>query len=359
MSSVFGNKLKVSVFGQSHGAGIGVVVDGFPAGEQIDMDRLDAFMARRRPGGKHATKRRESDRPRFLSGIEDSKTCGFPLCVVIDNEDTRSKDYKAFGDTPRPSHADYTAFVKYGGNADMRGGGHFSGRLTAPLCAAGGIAIQILEKRGIKVGAHLLMAAGLYDLPFDPVRAGELDKLEGKEFPCINDAVAEKIKLKIEEAAAQGDSIGGIIECAIVGLPAGVGEPMFGGIENRLASAVFGIPAIKGVEFGAGFACASMRGSQNNDPFEIKDGRVMTRTNNHGGSLGGISSGMPIILRAAVKPTPSILIEQDTVRLSAMVPAKVQITGRHDPCVALRAVPCIEAVCALTVLDMLIEDGRI
>lgn len=359
MSSEFGNKIKVSIFGQSHGDAIGVVINGLPSGEKIDLDKLQSFMERRR-GGKnpYSTKRSEADVPKILSGIVDSHTCGMPFSAIIENTDKRSGDYSEILDKPRPGHADYTAFVKWQGTADMRGGGHFSGRLTAPLCIAGGIAKQILERRGIYVGAHLDEVAGIPDMPFpsypDKVLFEEIAK---KDFPVIDNDAGEKMKEAIVTASSDLDSVGGIIECVATGVPAGLGEPMFDGMENRLAAALFGIPAVKGVEFGAGFAAARMKGSENNDPYEMRDGKIRTVTNNAGGILGGITNGEALRVRLAIKPTPSISKEQDTVSLSGMENAKLIVKGRHDPCIAARAVPVVEAVVALVILDTLME-GR-
>ncbi|MBR6633139.1 MAG: chorismate synthase [Clostridia bacterium] len=356
MSSEYGNRLKVSVFGQSHGDAIGVVINGLPSGEAIDTEELQAFMERRR-GGKNAfsTKRSEADVPKLLSGLQDGKTCGMPLCAIIENADKRSGDYSEILDKPRPGHADYTAFVKWQGNADMRGGGHFSGRLTAPLTVAGGIAKQILARRGIFVGAHLDSVAGIRDKRFDNGDGNSLfQQIANKDFPVIDDEAGEKMKASIIAAANDLDSVGGTIECMVTGVPAGLGEPMFDGVENRLASALFGIPAIKGVEFGRGFEVATLRGSENNDPYVIENGEIKTATNNAGGILGGITNGAPILLRVAIKPTPSISKEQDTVSLSRREPAKLVVKGRHDPCIAQRAVPVVEAVVATVILDMLI-----
>lgn len=358
MSSEFGSLLKISVFGQSHGRAIGVVVDGLPAGEAIDLEELNAFLARRKPGKSHlSTARREADAPVFLSGLENGVTCGAPLCAVIENGDQHSSDYDALQDKPRPGHADYTAFVKWGGQADMRGGGHFSGRLTAPLCIAGGIAKQILARRGIFVGAHLASVGTETDDAFPLLPTAELfEAVAAKPFPVLNDAAGERMQSAILAAREGGDSVGGVIECAAIGLPAGLGGPMFDGVENRLAAALFGIPAVKGVEFGAGFAAARSCGSANNDPFIISDGRVVTTTNHAGGILGGITNGMPLTLRLAVKPTPSISRPQHTVSLSAMEDAELTIRGRHDPCIAHRAVPVAEAVTAAVLLDLLLEE---
>ena len=360
MSSEFGHLLKISVFGQSHGRAIGAVVDGLPAGEAIDLDELQAFLDRRKPGkNRLSTARKEADAPTFLSGLENGKTCGAPLCAVIENGDQHSGDYAGLTDTPRPGHADYTAAVKWGGQADMRGGGHFSGRLTAPLCIAGGIAKQILARRGIHVGAHLAEVAGIADDPFPLHPTAELfEKLAAKDFPVLDDGAGERMQQAILAAREELDSVGGIVECAAIGLPAGLGDPMFDGVENRLAAALFGIPAVKGVEFGAGFAAARSRGSENNDAFSVQNGAVVTDTNHAGGILGGITNGMPILLRTAMKPTPSIARAQKTVRLSQMEEIPLEIRGRHDPCIAHRAVPVVEAVTAAVLLDLLLEGNH-
>ncbi len=362
MSSSFGKLLKVTIFGQSHSEAIGVVLDGLPAGVRLEMEEIHRFMGRRAPGAnRFSTARREADIPQILSGLVDGVTCGAPLCAVIKNSDAKSRDYDKLRDLPRPMHADFAAAAKYGGANDIRGGGQFSGRLTAPLCFAGAVAMQLLGQKGIAVGAHIAAIAAEADTPFDPVTvsAQQLLTLSQKAFPVISDAAGLRMQAQIDAARAEGDSVGGIIECAAVGIPAGLGEPLCEGLENRLAAAIFGIPAVKGLEFGAGFAAAAMRGSVHNDPFIMKDGRVATETNNHGGILGGISTGMPITLRAAFKPTPSIAKAQRTVSLSAGEDAQLAITGRHDPCVVLRAVPCVEAAVALVLLDLLIEEkGR-
>ena len=357
MSSEFGNLLKISVFGQSHGRAIGVVVDGLPAGEAVDLEELDHFLDRRRTGkNRLSTARKETDKPVFLSGLENGVTCGAPLCAVIENGDQHSSDYDQLRDKPRPGHADYTAFVKWGGQADMRGGGHFSGRLTAPLCVAGGIAKQILSRRGVYVGAHLQSVGRENDTPFPlhPTKA-MFEEIAAKPFPVLDDQAGERMQALILEARQNLDSVGGVIECAAVGLPAGLGDPMFGGVENRLSAALFGIPAVKGVEFGDGFAAARSCGSANNDPFRMEGGRVAAESNHAGGILGGITNGMPLVLRTAMKPTPSIARPQRTVSLSAGENTELVIHGRHDPCIAHRAVPVVEAVTAAVLLDLLLE----
>ena len=360
MSSRWGRQFQISIFGESHGAGIGVVIDGVPAGFTLDLEELYAFLKRRAPGRNRAsTPRQESDLPELVSGVQDGRTTGAPLTALIRNSDQHSKDYSELASTARPGHADYTGYLRYAGCNDVRGGGHFSGRLTAPLCIAGGIAKQILARRGIFVGAHLQAAAGIQDERFPLYPSREL--LEGigaKAFPVLNDGAGEKMQAAILEAKSSLDSVGGVIECAAVGLPAGLGDPMFEGVENRLAAALFGIPAVKGVEFGEGFHAADLRGSENNDAFVMESGAVRTQTNHAGGILGGITTGMPLILRAAVKPTPSIGREQRTVSLAAGETAALTIHGRHDPCIAHRAVPVVEAVTAMVLLDMLMEGNH-
>ncbi len=360
MSSEYGTSLKINVFGASHAEEIGVTVNGFPKGEKIDNDKLLKFMGRRKPGQSALTTPRvEADLPIFESGLTDDTTDGSVLRAVIKNTNTRSGDYANLRTCPRPAHADYCAYVKYEGKADMRGGGHFSARLTAPLCIAGGMCLQMLERRGIKVGAHIAAIGSVHDDSFPLHPSDELfAELAEKKVAVINDAAGERMSAEILAAREADDSIGGIVECAITGVPAGIGDPMFDGIENKLAAALFGIPAVKGVEFGNGFECATLRGSQNNDPFIIKDGKVQTETNNHGGALGGIATGMPIVFRVAFKPTPSIGREQRTVDLETMTETTLSIKGRHDPCVVIRAVPVVEAVAATVITDILLSEGK-
>ena len=360
MSSSFGEKIKITIFGQSHGPAVGVVIDGLPAGEKVDAEELSDFLARRSPGGgAYSTSRREPDQPRFLSGLRGGKTCGAPLCAVIENRDTRSGDYQELWGKPRPGHADYTAWIKYGPDCDFRGGGHFSGRLTAPLCVAGGIAKQLLARRGVAVGAHIAALGGVADRPFDSVNLTEeeLTAAGKKPFPVLDDKAGLAMEAAAAAALEQEDSLGGIVEGAILGLPPGLGEPMFGGVENRLACALFGIPAVKGVEFGAGFGVAALKGSENNDPFLWRKDRVVTATNHHGGSLGGITSGMPVLFRLAVKPTPSIGRLQNTVDLQTRSQVAIEIRGRHDACIVPRAVACAEAAAAIVALDLLLGQA--
>ena len=354
MSSTYGERFRLTIFGQSHSAAIGVTMEGIPAGFAIDLDKLQAFLDRRAPGkSPTATSRKEPDRPEFVSGLVGNVTCGTPITAIIRNTNTRSGDYDNLRDQPRPGHADYTAHIRYGGHQDVAGGGHFSGRLTAPLCIAGGICLQILEQMGVTIGAHIQSIEGVSDERFDPVAvsAGTLKAVSAKAFPVLDDAAGEAMHAAILAAKADCDSVGGVIECAAVGLPAGWGDPMFGGLENHIAQVVFGIPAIRGLEFGTGFAAAAMRGSRHNDPYEMENGKVVTRTNHHGGVLGGITSGMPLVFRAAVKPTPSIASEQDSISLSRGEDAKLIIHGRHDPCIVPRAVPVMEAAAAVAIYD--------
>ena len=355
MSSILtGKHIQVSVFGQSHSKAIGAVIDGLPAGVKIDSEKVAAFMRRRAPGNtKYSTKRREADEPVVLSGLVDGVTCGAPLGFLIENTNTRSSDYDNLRAVPRPGHADYPANVRYGGYQDVAGGGHFSGRLTAPLCFAGAVCLQILEQKGVQVQAHIYELAGVRDIPFDPITITDARPGE-KVYPVISDACSEEMKAEIEKARMSADSVGGIVECAVTGMPAGLGDPMFDGVENQLARNIFGVPAMKGLEFGNGFACAKLRGSQNNDPYTIdENGKIVTTSNNNGGILGGITSGMPILFRVAVKPTSSIGKEQQSVNLNTMQPEKLIVHGRHDPCIVPRAVPVIEAVTAITMLDIL------
>ena len=353
MSSSFGENIRVSIFGQSHSGAIGVTVDGLPAGEKIDLAQLQRFLDRRAPGrNDYSTARREADVPEILCGLKDGLTCGAPLTAIIRNGDVRSQDYEPLRTTPRPGHADFTAQVKYGGAQDAAGGGHFSGRLTAPLCIAGGICLQLLAREGITVISRIASIAGVAD-------EGELTgSTAEKDFPVVSDVRGEEMRAAIEAARTEGDSVGGVIECAVLGVPAGLGDPMFDGMENRIAAIVFGIPAVKGIEFGAGFAAAAMRGSENNDAFALQDGRVVTKTNHCGGILGGITTGMPISFRAAVKPTPSIAREQESVDLDTMQIVKLRVGGRHDPCIVPRAVPCVEAAAAIAVYDALLSRRR-
>ena len=351
MSSIYnGAVLRLSVFGQSHAEAVGMTLEGLPAGVPVDLDVLQIFLNRRAPGRNDwSTSRREEDCPEFLCGLKDGKTCGAPLTAIIRNRNTRSSDYEQLRCLPRPGHADYTAQLRYGGFQDVAGGGHFSGRLTAPLCIAGGILLQMLDAKGIRVEARIRAIAGIRDdSPFT-------ESVAEKAFPTVSDEAGEQMKAAIQAARAEGDSVGGIVECVIRGVPGGLGSPMFDGVENRIARLAFAIPAVKGIEFGSGFQAAEMRGSENNDPYTVEDGRVVTGTNHAGGILGGITTGMPVVFRVAVKPTPSIASPQQTVNLDTMQPETLRITGRHDPCIVPRAVPVVEAVAAIAVADLILE----
>ncbi len=355
MSFTTGEKIRISLFGQSHSEAMGVVIDGLPAGLKIDEEKLSRFMARRAPGNDpFSTARKEGDKVKFVAGITDGFTNGSPLCGMIENTNTRSRDYENLKDIPRPGHADFAAWSKFGEYRDVSGGGQFSGRLTAPLCIAGGILKQLLEEKGIFIGAHIFSIGNVADDSFDPCNVTEEDFVNEKAFPVLNDEKGEKMKEEILSAKKDADSIGGTIECAITGVPAGVGNTFFGGWESSISSAVFGIPAVKGIEFGRGFDSSKIRGSENNDAFIMKDGKIVTETNNHGGILGGISSGMPIIFKVAIKPTPSIGKEQRSVSLSKKENTTLVVEGRHDPCIVKRAVPCIEAAAAIAVANKIL-----
>ena len=353
MSNLLGDNYRLLVFGQSHSPMIGGVIEGLPAGVAPDMDFIRAFMARRAPGGALSTARVETDAPEIVSGLNEwGRTCGAPLTFLIRNADHHSADYSNLRDVPRPGHADYTAAVKFGGENDIRGGGQFSGRLTAPLCFAGALAMQLLREKGVRVKARVMRVAGIEDRPMDLANP-ELDAISDGVLPCVDPDAAAHMAEAIEAARADGDSVGGVVECFATGMPAGLGEPMFDGVENRLARALFGIPAVRGVAFGLGFEAAELRGSQHNDAFHMDAGRIVTDTNRHGGVLGGITSGMPIAVRVAFKPTPSIALEQQSVSLSRREDAPLHIRGRHDPCVVPRAVPVVEAVVACVLYDMM------
>ncbi|MFV0400245.1 MAG: chorismate synthase [Oscillospiraceae bacterium] len=359
MSSSWGRNIRISLFGESHGASIGVVIDGLPSGYSLDRDRIKELMARRAPGGaSHSTARREPDHVDIQSGFFRGKTTGTPLCGIIRNTDTRSEDYAQM--PLRPSHGDYTGAVRYSGFGDPRGGGHFSARLTAPLVFAGGVAKEILLAHGITIGGHIASVGPVEDSSFDPVHLDRslLQSLSSKPFPVLDGSQGKRMEGEITAAKMNLDSVGGVVECAAVGVPAGLGSPIFDGLENTLASLIFGIPAVRGVEFGLGFEAAKLRGSAHNDPYILEDGQIKTSTNNHGGIIGGITSGMPVVVRVAFKPTPSIARTQQTVDMAAMTEAKLEIHGRHDPCVVPRAVPCVEACLALGLLDSLMEGGN-
>ena len=346
MSSTYGEILRLSVFGQSHGPAIGMTLDGIPAGLPVDLEQLSAFLQRRAPGNSaFSTARKEADRPEFLSGLVDGVTCGAPICAVIYNHNARSADYDSLRDCPRPGHADFTAQIKYGGCQDAAGGGHFSGRLTAPICIAGGLCRQWLRRYGVEIGAHLCSVGAVSDARFDPMRPDF--SAVSSDFPVIDRQKGAQMCALVASAKAAGDSIGGSIECAVTGLPVGLGEPMFGGMESRIAQIVYGIPAVKGLEFGA----AAESGRENNDPFTVENGEIRLCSNHCGGILGGITAGTPLIFTVKLKPTPSIAMPQKSVSFSRMEEQTLEIKGRHDPCIAPRAVPVVEAAAALAVFD--------
>ena len=358
MSSTYGENLKLSIFGQSHGPAIGMTLDGIPAGLPVDLQKLQDFLNRRAPGqNAWSTSRREEDSPEFLGGILEGFTCGAPLAAVIYNNNTRSGDYANLNDCPRPGHADYTAQIKYGGFQDVSGGGHFSGRLTAPVCIAGGLCKQWLDEMGISISARILCIGGEYDeMHLDPV-SPQLDLIQDT-FPVLSKSAAERMQQRIADAKKSGDSVGGMIECYITGLPAGVGEPMFGGIDSRIAQIVYGIPAVKSVSFGAGSSVSDMHGSQCNDAYTVEDGNIKTLTNHAGGILGGISNGMPVIFQVAIKPTPSISRPQQSISITYNKTQELHIEGRHDPCIVPRAVPVIEAAAAIAIYDLILGNTQ-
>ena len=357
MSSTYGEMIHLSIFGQSHGAAIGMTLDGVPAGLPVDLDKLQEFLNRRAPGQNDwSTPRREEDRPEFLSGILNGFTTGAPIAAIIRNTNTRSGDYANLKDYPRPGHADYTAQMKYGGFQDAAGGGHFSGRLTAPLCIAGGLCKQWLAEMGIEIFAKISSIGSVNDSDFDFTDPDP--NLIQKDFPVIDSKAGEKMRELISQAKSQGDSVGGTITCVIQDVPVGLGEPMFGGIENRIAQAVYAIPAVKGIEFGDGFLCSKKLGSEINDPFVMNTDAIRTHTNHSGGILGGISNGMPIIFRAAFKPTPSISMPQKSISISQGVSKELVIHGRHDPCIVPRAVPVVEAAAAIAIYDLVLSNTQ-
>jgi len=357
MSSFYNGGLKLSIYGESHGKGIGVVIDNLPAGEKLDFDEISDFMQRRaaKTDGT-STYRVEPDRPEVLSGFYNGKTTGNPLSIVIYNKNQRSEDYKSVSYLARPSHADYTGYVRYNGANDLRGGGHFSGRLTAGLVFAGAVCSQILERKGIVTGAHIYSINKMKDKPFDPINitAEELKQVRNRHLPLLDYSKNEEMIKLINTAREELDSLGGIVECAAVGVPVGIGSPIFDGLENVISQLVFGIPAVRGIEFGLGFDATLLKGSQHNDEFYMDNASVKTRTNNHGGILGGISSGMPILFRVPFKPTASILLPQDTVDYVKKTDEKLEIKGRHDPCIVPRAVPCVESALNIALLSALV-----
>ena len=357
MSSVICDKIKLSIFGESHGEAIGCVIDGLPAGVVLDMDKIYKDMSRRAPGkDKFATPRLEKDVPQILSGVLNNTTTGAPLAMIIQNTNTQSGDYSNLMTVPRPSHSDYPAYVKYNGFNDIRGGGHFSGRLTAPLVFAGAVAKQILEQKGIRIAAHIKRIGSVCDSSFDFCDVSDelIAKLTDTNFSVIDNDAEAKMRDEIEKYRLDSDSVGGEIECVATGLPVGVGGNMFDTVEGKLASILFGVPAVKGVQFGLGFDFAKANGSSVNDQYKINDGKVALCTNNNGGVVGGMTNGAPVIVSVAIKPTPSIGKEQNSVNLQTMTEETLVIKGRHDPCIVPRAVPVIESAVALGLLDLML-----
>lgn len=362
MISNYGNKVRITISGESHGPTIEAILSGIPAGEKIDLNEIDVQMSRRAPGRDNtSTPRKESDKPKFISGIVDGVTNGEDIHIVIENSNTHSSDYDDLKFTPRPNHADYPAHVKYNGEADMRGSGHFSGRLTAPLTAAGAVCRQVLKKRGITIGGHVYNIGDVFDIAFNGVSIDEntLNDLSSRYFSTLSADAEKDMREYILDAANDGDSIGGSVEVAVTGMPVGIGNHMFGGVENIISSVVYGVPAVKGVSFGAGFDFAFLRGSEANDPYYYDNGVVKTATNNCGGIVGGMTTGMPIIVKAALKPTPSIFKEQNTVNLQSGEDTILKVHGRHDPCIVPRALPAVEAAVAIAITMLLAEDNAL
>ncbi|WP_436512968.1 chorismate synthase [Clostridium thermobutyricum] len=358
MSGIWGRNLKVSIFGESHGTGIGITIDGLPSGFEIDLDKVNFEMGRRAPGKSPlSTARKEGDNVEILSGFFEGKTTGTPLCGIIRNKDNRSRDYGKLRDLMRPGHADYTGNVRYNGFNDYRGGGHFSGRITAPIVFAGAICKQILEKEGIKITSHVKSIGKVEDINFNPLEIEEeiMNNLLNMELPVLDKSVEEKMREEILNAKSEGDSVGGVIECAITGIKAGVGSPFFYSIESVIAHLLFSVPAVKGAEFGEGFNITKLRGSEANDSMYYDGDQVKTRTNNNGGVIGGISNGMPIIFRAGIKPTASIIKKQETINIKTKENEELVIEGRHDPCIVQRAIPVIECIAAIGILDLMKE----
>lgn len=356
MSGVWGNKIKLSIFGESHGEGIGIVVDGIEPGISINMENIEKDMERRAPGRNNlSTQRKEKDKPEVLSGIFNGFSTGAPISMIIRNNDNKSRDYSKIKDVIRPGHADFPGYVRYKGFNDYRGGGHFSGRITAPLVFAGALAKEILKGKGIFVGSHIKQVGKVKDSSFDSLNLNkdDLENLLKKELPLIDDSKIEEVKEEIISHKMDGDSIGGIVECGVVGLKAGIGNPFFDSLESTISHLAFSVPAVKGIEFGKGFDFANMKGSEANDEYYLEEGNIKTYSNNNGGITGGISNGMPLIFRVVIKPTPSILKEQRTVNINKMENEILSVKGRHDPCIVQRALVVIEAIAALSILELI------
>ncbi len=353
MKNTFGTSVSVTLFGESHGSEIGAVLDGMAPGVKVDTAYIDACLARRRPRDEMSTARREADNYRIVSGVKDGYTTGAPLAILIPNSDTRSGDYASMAGVARPNHADYAAYCKYHGYEDARGGGHFSGRLTAPLVALGAIAATALAGVGVRLGAHIASLGGVCDRPFSLDPLAEIEALGTAAFPVLNSEIESEMRARVRAAREACDSVGGVVECAVAGVPAGVGEPWFDAVECVLAKNIFAIPAVRGVEFGAGFAMATMQGSEANDAYRMDGDRATAVTNHSGGVQGGITNGMPIVFRAAIKPTPTIAKEQQTINFLRGEDTTLAARGRHDPAIVHRACPVVEAVAALTMCDLL------
>ncbi len=356
MKNTFGSNITYTLFGESHGSSIGMVIDGLPAGLRVDEEYIQNEMNKRKSSSSISTPRKEGDVPEFISGVKDGYTEGTPVAIIIKNTNTRSSDYSRTGELARPGHADYTAEMKYLGFQDISGGGHFSGRLTAPIVAAGAIIRMALEEKGIVIGTHISSLHGIRDDELDQNNlTGQLNELNGKQFPVINGDIGDEMISEIEKARDQLDSVGGILETAVVGMPAGIGEPTFDSLESVIAHAMFSIGAVKGIEFGKGFGFAELYGSQANDAFRMSDGKVTTETNNNGGINGGISNGMPIVFRTVIKPTPSISQPQQTVNFKKMEDEIIEIKGRHDPAIIHRARAVVDAMTAIALADELTQ----
>ncbi len=361
MSFTLGNSIRMTVRGASHSESIDVTIEGLPKGKAVDLEAIGAFLKRRQGGNaSYTTARREKDEPVIISGLEKTGgqdvLTGEPLVAKFVNENVRSGDYKKMRTVPRPSHADYVAYVKYKGQLDMSGGGFFSGRMTLPMCFAGAVCMQILEESGIRIQAHILSVGGIKDDPFDPVSEGST-KLADHKLPVLSAKAGDDMISLMESVSRDGDSVGGCIECKVTGMPAGFGDPIYTSVESVISHGMFGIPAIKGIEFGEGFGVCTDLGSKSNDGFCIKDGKVSCITNNSGGIQGGITNGMPIIFRVAVKPTPSIYKPQRSVNLETMEECELQIEGRHDSCIVPRVVPCVEAMTAVMLMDIMTSEA--
>lgn len=352
MKNTFGTSVLVTIYGESHGNSVGVVMDGLAPGIPVDVEYVKKMLLRRRGAADISTPRRETDSVIFESGVYSGRTSGTPICIRIENTDTKSSDYEATRWLARPSHADYSAYCKYHGYEDFRGGGHFSGRITAGLVAAGAVVIPALERKGIRIATHILRCGGVSDRDFEDVDA-DIRALNERDFGVLDESAGKEMVAKIKSARAEGNSLGGTLETAIAGLPAGLGEPWFDTVESMIAHMMFSVPAVKGVEFGAGFGFADMTGKNANDPFRISGGRVVTSTNNSGGINGGITNGMPVIFRCAVRPTPTVLFSQDTVDFRLNREAEIKAAGRHDPCIVHRARTVVDCAAALTVCDII------